>query len=225
MVSVILSTIPIGLGIALNPVVVVAGILIMRSAHARRNGLAFAAGWVLGMVFLVILGAWLAHFQMGFGRIRNIDPPSLVWVAIGTIVLMSAALRILRGQPLPGEEPRPPRWLRMVGNVGVGQSLGIGLFLATVSVRNLALLAAASSVIGVAGLGLVERGITIAAFVAVASLGILIPLSVALFGGERADAILKSWGDWLTRHMGTITAVVMGAIGLYLLVKGVAGLE
>jgi hypothetical protein len=222
-VRTILATIPIGLGIALNPIAIVAGLLILRTAGALRNGLAFLAGWIVGLALLVVLGSRLVALQ---GSVRRGGPtlPDIVWIAIGLALLASAVLRVARGRPLPGEEPPPPRWLGMVDRAGAGRSLGIGLFLATVSLRNLALLAAAASVFGSAGLGWAERALAIAAFVAVASLGILIPLGVRLFGGERADATLMRWGDGLNRNMGRITAGVMALVGLYLLGRGVLGL-
>jgi hypothetical protein len=92
-----------------------------------------------------------------------------------------------------------------------------------VSLRNLALLAAAGGVIGQANLAFLELALTIAVFLAISSLGILIPLLVRLFGGAGADARLEQWGDWLNRHMGTITAVVMALLGTYLLGKGIVG--
>jgi hypothetical protein len=223
-VGTILATIPIGLGIALNPIVVVAGLLILRTAGARRNGLAFLAGWIVGLALLVVLGSRLVALQGSVRRGGGPTLPDIVWIAIGIALLVSAVLRVARGRPLPGEEPPPPRWLGMVDRAGAGRSLGIGLFLATVSLRNLALLAAAASVFGSAGLGWAERALAIAAFVAVASLGILIPLGVRLFGGERADATLMRWGAGLNRNMGRITAGVMALVGLYLLGRGVLGL-
>lgn len=225
LIKTILATIPIGLGIALNPIAVVAGILVLRSARGRRNGLGFIAGWIVGLALLVILGSRLVELRASLPRGSGRSLPDVVWIAIGIALLISAVWRVARGRPLPGEEPPPSRWLAMTERAGAVHAMGIGLFLATVSVRNLALLAAAASVIGSAGLVWAERVIVFAAFLAVASLGILVPLGVLFFGGERADAILLSWGDGLNRHMGTITAVVMGALGLFLLIRGLIGLE
>lgn len=146
----------------------------------------------------------------------------MIWVAVGALLLLAAA-QALRSRPLPGEEPATPRWLRVIDTAGPGRMFGIGLFLATFSVRNLALLAAAAGVIGGADLGIVELALTAAVFVFVSSIGILVPLLVRLFGGAGADATLAAWSDWLNRHVATITAGVMGAIGVYLLSRGLAG--
>jgi hypothetical protein len=220
--SVILSTLPLGLGIALNPIAIVAGILILRTAQPRLNGLVFAIGWVLGLLVLVGLSTSLIQGQVGGDREPALDLPSVIWVAIGAVLLI-AATRAFRGRPVPGEAIDPPRWLRVIDQAGVPRLFGIGAFLATVSLRNLALLAAAAGVIGQADLGFVELALTVAAFVFISSIGMLIPLLVRVFGGADADARLARWSDWLNRHMVTMTAGVMGVLGGYLLARGLMG--
>src|SRR5687767_4174384 len=69
-VSAIVSTVPLGLGIALNPIAIVAGIFILRTTNARANGVAFAIGWLLGMALLAILPAWLV--QVGIGPLPGV---------------------------------------------------------------------------------------------------------------------------------------------------------
>jgi hypothetical protein len=221
--SVILSTLPLGLGIALNPIAIVAGILILRTAQPRLNGLVFAIGWILGLLVLVALSTWLIEGQIRGDRAPSFDLPAIIWVAIGVVFLIAAA-RAMRGRPMPGEEVDPPRWLRVIDEAGIGRLFGIGVFLATVSIRNLALLAAAAGAIGQAGLGFVELALTVAAFVFISSIGILVPLLVRVFGGYDADARLAGWSDWLNRHVATMSAGVMGILGGYLLVQGLMGL-
>jgi hypothetical protein len=186
LVSAILGAIPLGLGIALNPIAIVAGILILRTARPRLNGLAFAAGWVLGLILLVALSNRLVLLQTRGDRDALLNLPAIIWAAIGALLLL-AALRAQRCRPLPGEEPEAPRWLGIIGR---------------------------------ADLGIVELALTAAAFIAVSSIGILVPLLVRLFGGEGADATLAAWSTWLNRSVASITA---GVPGSYLLVRGLMG--
>ena len=222
MASAILGTLPLGLGIALNPIAIAAGILILRTAHAWRNGLAFAAGWMLGLILLVVLSTRIVLLQMRGARGALANLPAVIWVAIGAILLLAAA-RAWRGRSPPGEAPQPPRWLRAIDRSGTGRIFGIGIVLATVSFRNLALLAAAAGVIGQADLGPVELAITAAAFIAFSSIGILVPLLVRLFGGAGADARLEHWSEWLNRNVSAISGGVLGVLGSYLLARGLLG--
>jgi hypothetical protein len=218
-VGAIAGTIPLGLGIALNPIAIVASIVILRSANSRLQATAFLLGWIGGLALLVLLAARYVQSHLGAFRGRLLDLPALIWVVLGAFLLV-AAVWTWRGRPAPDAERQPSRLLHVVDRAGVGYRVGAGLVLSTISLRNLALLAAASAVIGQAGLGTLESALTIAIFVVVSSLGILIPLLARLLGGTRADAWLAAWNRWLNRHMGSITAVVLAALGAYLLVRG-----
>jgi hypothetical protein len=218
-VGAILSTVPLGLGIALNPIAIVASILIVRTASSRLNAVAFLLGWIAGLALLVLLVTRLVELQLAAFRGRLPPLPALIWIVLGALLLV-AAVWTFRRRPAPDAEPRPSPLLRIVDRAGLGYRIGAGLVLATVSLRNLALLAAASAVIGQAGLGPLELALTVASFVAISSLGILIPLLARLLGGTRADAWLAAWNRWLNRYMGTVTAVVLAALGAYLLVRG-----
>jgi hypothetical protein len=151
------------------------------------------------------------------------DLPAVIWIVIGVGLLLAAA-RPAR-PPFGRRGAKRPRWLRAIANAGLARQTGIGLFLATASVRNLALLAAAAGVIARAELGPLEWVVTIAGFVAVSSLGVLIPLLVRVSGGPAADAWLNRWSNWLRQHLGTITAVVMAVLGSYLAIRGIRGIR
>jgi hypothetical protein len=100
---------------------------------------------------------------------------------------------------------------------------GLGLFLATVSLRNLVLIAAAAGLLGQAQLAILELAPVVAVFVGLSSLGVLVPLFMHVAGGERADAALTRGGDWLIAHMGSITAIVMAILGIKFLLEGFGG--
>jgi hypothetical protein len=69
-----------------------------------------------------------------------------------------------------------------------------------------------------------ELAVTVAVFVAVSSLGVLILLLVRLLGGKGGESGLENWGEWLMQHMETKTAAEMIDLGAYLLGKGIPGL-
>lgn len=60
----LVELLPAALGIALNPPAVVRAILMLSSAHPKRNGLAFLTGWMAGLFLvgaaLLVLGILLA---------------------------------------------------------------------------------------------------------------------------------------------------------------------
>ena len=78
--------VPLGLGIALNPIAIVVSILAVRTANARRNGLTFAIGWIAGLALLVVLPALFIRDHAGALRNLGADIPDLIWIALGVLL-------------------------------------------------------------------------------------------------------------------------------------------
>ena len=57
--GVIGETLPLGLGIALNPIAIVVAILILGTVNTPKNGIAFAFGWISGLTILLVLTSLL----------------------------------------------------------------------------------------------------------------------------------------------------------------------
>jgi hypothetical protein len=220
----IADTLPLALGIALNPPAIVVGILILRRTDALPRGIAFATGWLLGLTLLLVLSTLAVQDLVGDLRQSRSELFAIVWFGLG-IVLIVAAVLALRRRRLPGEQPESPRWTRIIDQGSILRMFGLGLFLATVSLRNLVLLTAAAGLMGQAQLANIELAAMVAVVVCLSSLGILVPLVMHVMGGERADAALSRGGDWLIAHMGTITAIVLAVLGVKFLLEGIGGLR
>jgi hypothetical protein len=222
--SVIGDTLPLAIGVAINPIAILAGILILGKAKPRRNGIAYALGWVLGLTLLLFVLALLVQNLVGNRPGTPSTVLSLAEVGLGALLVIAAVLS-LRNRPLPAESPAPPRWFRLLEQGGVGRAFGTGVVLATFSLKNVALLAAAASVIGQAGLDLPGLVVVVAVFVGLGTIGILIPILIYLFGGDVAEAMLDRWRMWLSLNAVTITAIVLIILGTSLLGKGIGGLS
>ncbi|HET7094934.1 MAG TPA: GAP family protein, partial [Thermomicrobiales bacterium] len=205
------------------PIAIVVSILIVRRPDPRRNAIAFVAAWVLGLALLVVVSAWILPNLAGVRR----NPPSTLyaWIFVGVgIVLLLGAARARRDRLEPGEPTEARRWTGILSRGGIIHVFAIGLFLSMVSLRNLALLAAAGAQVGQADLGPIETAITVVIFVVASAVGVALPVAVHFFGGPRADVLLERWSDWLNQRLGTMTAAVLAALGLYLLGRGIATL-
>jgi hypothetical protein len=221
--GVIGETLPLGLGIALNPIAIVVVIVILGTVETPKNGIAFAFGWISGLTILLALTSLLMQERAAA------DPEStrtMVYVTkiVFGLILIFAALWGLRRRPRGENELKTRRWTRLINEGGVARSFGLGLFLSDFSLKNLTLIAAAGTVIGQAGLG--DRGVAVAVgiFVVICTIGILVPLVVRLFGDERGDRLLAVWRVWLERNMAAITAVVMILLAANLIGQGIGGL-
>jgi hypothetical protein len=220
MLSTIADTIPLGIGIAINPIAVVAGILLLASAKARANGIAFMLGWIIGLTLLLAVALYV-HQEASQSPDTPRDFFSYLQIGLG-LVLIGAGVRELFFAP--ARDPGPPRWLRLIDQIGVLRAAGLGLFLSVVSLKNIALVIGAATLIGQAGLAV--RGIVVAAaiFVIVSTVGILVPLLVRLLGGDGAAARLAAWQQWLVISVNRITAIVMLIFGVVMIGKSLVAL-
>jgi hypothetical protein len=221
--GVIGETLPLGLGIALNPIAIVVVILILGTVETSKNGIAFAFGWISGLTILLAFTSLLVRERAAA------EPEStrtVVYVAeiVFGLILIVVALWGLRRRPRGEDGLRTRRWTRLINEGGIAHSFGLGLFLSDFSLKNLTLVAAAATVIGQAGLS--NRGVAVAVgiFVVICTIGILIPLVVRLFGDERGERLVTVWGEWLERNMAAITAVVMVLLAANLIGQGIGGL-
>ncbi len=217
----------IGLGMALNPVAIVLSVLIANRDDPRRNGAAYVLGWLFGLGLLVVLPAFVLHDR--FGLQNGVQGAllmrfSLFRAALGVLLLIAAGVALVRG-PLPGDQAADPRWARIIDSGGVGRMFGMGAFVSIVNVRNLVLLTAAASLLGLAYLD--DLGLVLAAalFVTIATLGVLIPLLLHFVGGTAMDARLQAGALWLTRQMGLITGMIMALFGALLLTRNIGAVR
>ena len=77
---------PLAVGIALSPIPIVAVILMLFSARAKANGIAFVVGWVTG---LAVVGAIILVFGSASGTAEEPSQASLVVQSLFGLLLIS----------------------------------------------------------------------------------------------------------------------------------------
>ncbi|MFD7433345.1 GAP family protein [Streptomyces sp. NPDC059861] len=210
-------------GVAVSPLPVVAIILVLATPRGRPNGLLFAVGWMLG---LSALGAAVLAIGGSSGAATNKQPAT--WVGILQLVLGAALLvfaaRLWRKRPTDAAEARLPKWMAAIDRLAPVKVFGLGLALSAANLKNAPLTIAAGASISSSGLPPGQQIATLAVFVVIASLGIVVPLGVLLLMGERATGLLGSWKDWAARHNIAVMAVLFFVFGLKLLGDGIGNL-
>lgn len=209
-----------GLGVALNPAAVIAIILILSNARSTRTGYIFLAGWVSGLLLLVVLPSLL--IMEGLRRLLSTTSllPAWTWVLIGC-ALLAAALFSLRDRTRELEASAQPRWAGVIANGSSGRIFGFGATLSLASLRNVVLLAAAVALISGASLGLPGLLIAAAIFLLASSLGVLAPLLVYRFGGDRSTSLLETSGTWMQRNLIWLKIIILAAVGVGMLLQGI----
>lgn len=214
--------IPSAVGVALSPVPIIAVVLMLGTPKAKRNGPAFALGWVVGLVVVSVIVLLVAD---GADDPDSSSATGVNWgqVVVGLLFLALAAKQ-WRGRPRPGEEPAMPTWMAGIDAFTPGRSFGLGALLSGANPKNLALTAAGASFIAQAGTTGAESAVAVAVFVVIASLTVAGPVLYHLVATERASTALGSIKTFMTDHNAVIMMVVLLILGAKLLGQGLAGL-
>ncbi len=213
-----------GVGVALSPVPIIAVVLMLGTPRGRANGPAFVLGWILG---LAVVGTIVLFVAGGANASESGEPAT--WVGIVELVLGAAllglAVRQWRGRPRRGDAARLPSWMRTIDRIAPGRALALGVALAAVNPKNLLLTVGAASAIAQTGIATGKQAIALGVFVAVATLGVGLPVAAFLILGERATRMLDETKSWMAANNATIMAVLLLVIGTELVGDGIGALS
>jgi threonine/homoserine/homoserine lactone efflux protein len=212
-----------GVGVALSPVPIIAVVLMLATPRGRVNGLAFLAGWVVG---LVVVGTVVLLAASG-GDASEAGAPA-DWVSILKLVLgvllIGLAVKQWRGRPRGDEVPELPTWMKTVDTFTPTRSAGIAVALSAVNPKNLILTVGAAAAIAQTGAGAGGQAVALAVFVVLGTLGVGVPVAISVFMGERSTRLLRELHDWMARENATIMAVVCLVIGAKLIGDAITAL-
>jgi threonine/homoserine/homoserine lactone efflux protein len=215
---------PYALGAAISVVPIIAIILMLVTPKAKRNGTAFALGFVLGLAVICVVAVALAggsNFSSGSGATKTV---SIIKLLLG-LLLPVAAARQWRARPKPGQDPTMPKWLESIDQFTPPRSFAIGAALSAVNPKNLAMSLAAGLSIAQAALSTGQEAATILIYALLEGATILGPLIVYLAMGQRATEILGGWRTWLAENNATVMSVLLLVFAVVLIGQGISGLS
>jgi hypothetical protein len=215
---------PLAIGVAISVLPIIAIILMLITPRARSNGLAFLAGWLLG---LVIVGGAVLVIANAAGVSSSSGPSTAVYaikLTLGVLFLL-LTVKQWRSRPGPGEQAAPPKWMTALDTFGSGKSLGLGAALSGVNPKNLVLTIGAAASIAQTGLPGGQQVGVLAVFIVLASVTVAAPLVVYLAMGAKASGLLDGWRTWLAGNNAAIMMVLFVVFGALLVGQGIAGLS
>lgn len=217
---------PLAVGVAISPLPIIAVILMLFSDRARATSLAFLLLWVGGIA--VSLAALVAVASAGDLASGGSDGGSTTvgWikVVLGILVLV-LAVKEWRGRPGPDAAPELPGWMQRLDTMRPVAALGLMLGVSLLNPKNLLLLAGGAVAISQAGLAGGDEAVAIAVFTVIAALGVAIPTLAYLIAGRRAQPALDRAKAWLESNNSTVMTVLLLAIGVALLGRGLGPLS
>jgi hypothetical protein len=214
---------PLAVALAAGPLPIIAIMLILVSEDARAKGVGFVFGRIAGLALIVAAG--LVIFTLiDDPALAHRDHPrpamSVVRIVIGVLAIALAA-RMWRKR---NEPSRPSLLTRRVEGLTVKGSVGLGLMVSVVDPASLSLGFLVGVDIAAARLPVPTAVIVAAAFVALSTLTITVPLTGYLAGGQAARDRLAGVKAWLESNEKAVMMVLFLIIGAMLIGRGIRDL-
>jgi threonine/homoserine/homoserine lactone efflux protein len=214
---------PFAVGVAISPMPIVAVVLMLVSARAKANGLAFILGWVvaiavLGGIVLAVAGPAAMTDDDGSASSGS----STLKLVLG-LLLVLVAIRQWRSRPHGDEEPAVPKWMGAIDGFTPVKAAGAGVVLADVNPKNLLLVVGGAAAIAQTEASGTQQVLALVLFVLIATIGVATPVVIYFVMGERAAEILQRLKSWMSSHNAAIMAVLCLVIGARLIGDSISG--
>ena len=211
--------IPLGLVIAISPLSIIPGILVLHTPRPRPTSLAFLIGWVLGIA--VITGAFVGGSDVSNDGLDTKPTWSpYVRIVLGIALIAFGVYRWLGRH----RSAHQPKWMTAMGSMGPARAFLTAIVLTVANVKVFAMCAAAGVAIGTAALGRAGAWQAVLIFTALSASSVAIPVRAYLLAGDRLDAPLDRVKDWMERNHAALVAGILLVIGTALIYKGIHAL-
>jgi sulfite exporter TauE/SafE len=217
--SVLGALIPLGLVIALSPITVIPAVLVLQAPRPRPSGLAFLAGWVLGLAALTALSVAASGL---LGGLHKSPPTWASWlrVILGAALILFGIYRWLTRH----RHTESPAWMRSFASITPARAGITGAVLVVIRPDVLLICVPAGLAIGGSGLDVADDWMAAAFFVAIAASTVAIPILAYAAAGHRLDDAMARLKDWMDKHNAALMAGILVVIGLMVLYNGVHAL-
>jgi sulfite exporter TauE/SafE len=217
--SVLTELIPLALVVALSPLSIIPAVLVLNTPRPRPTGLAFLAGWLIGLFALTAIFLEVSSLA---GGLRDKPPGWASWarVVIGALLLVFGLYRWFTRK----KSGHTPGWMNSMSKMTPIRAVLTAAALTVLNPKVLFICAAAGLAIGSAGFRSPGAWGAVAWYVLVAGSTAAIPILAYAVAGDRLDEPLARLRDWMERQHATLVAGILIVIGLLVLYKGIHGL-
>lgn len=217
--TVIGDLLPLGIGVAISPIPIVAAILMILSSNASGAATGFAIGWVSGILAATGLVVLVAGAMDPATDREPSTTVSWIKVALG-VLLLGLALKQWRDRA----DTTPPGWMRAIDQLTTIRAAGLGLLLSAANPKNLLLCVSAGVTIGSSTLSPGAKIVAVLVFTVLAAASVLAVVLGYAVAADRLRDTLDRTRTWLQDNNHAVMAIVLAVMGAVVLGKGIAGL-
>lgn len=225
------EALPFALGLTLSPFVIVTGIVFLLGENGRAKSALFGLGWFFALAALTTAGFLIVDSAMAAAEDSTeagVHIAQLVFAALFFALAALAWRKRSRGPDTPataGPVSEKPSLVSRLDGVGLLGALGTGVAQGLLVIKNIPLALSAGAVFGEAGLAGAQAASAVVVFAVIGTLGVIVPLTVTLIGGDRLTPTLRAARDWFETNMSAITLTVLLLLGTLFLGKGLGILD
>ncbi len=215
MAELIIEVLPYAVGVFASPLPVIIAIVMLFTPRPRPTSVTYVATWVAGLTAVTVLLSLLA------GQIEGMQGGGGwgAWLRVGLgVLLVAIAVRMWMGR---AAQSTPP-WLSALMDAGPRQAVRYGLLMSAANPKELLMAVAVALAVGSSDAGTAASAVAIVVFIVVGAASVAAPLVVFLVGGRSTLTRLKTTREWLQTNSVAVASGVLAAIGLLLVVGGLA---
>jgi hypothetical protein len=198
---VVLDLVIMGLAITLEPITLVAFILILAAQKGTRKGLAFILGWLACLVAVVAAVVLVTGGKPPQPSTAPSTAALAVKAALGVVLIVFG----LRQRRRRGRPRKPPTWMARLDHLSPWAAAGLGVFL-----QPWTLVAAAAATVVQAKLSSAGDYLTLVLFCLLATSSFLAMELYAAFAPAAAAARLGQVRTWIDDHRDQ--AIIVGSL-------------
>jgi len=213
MTSLLLQILPVAIIITINPVPVVAALVVSTTRRPRACGLAYIATLLVGMalfgalVLLVFGGSLVTRSGASTPFVR------WAWLLIGLAFLVAfAVLLVRRPRPAGGAQPR---WMSLVAGMGPLGAVAVGVLLVNYEMQTPAMLDILAPDVRRA-----QAAVALGLFVAFACALPVVIVAGVLVAHRRSAVDVDRAKAWLARYNRPVLLVLFAVVGVVYSTKG-----
>lgn len=216
--ALLLNVLPLALGAAVSPVVLIGIILILTiSDRPKLSGIAFYIGAVILLLIVIAAG-----ILVGGGITADRHPSvasAYLDLVFGILLILLGIRRIVKKGNGPDKDRFIQKSKSAISNFIKYMLLGLGIF--TINLKTTILVFAASKDIGISSAGLTDKLTVIIILIVITLLVVEIPLLIYFTMPESSEKLLGALNIWVRKNSRYLIAAVLFFFGIYLMVKGI----
>jgi hypothetical protein len=214
--SVATGLIPLGLVVASSPITIIPAVLVLQAPRPRPSGLAYLAGWALGLAGLTALCVAASGL---LGGLHKSTPSWASWlrVVLGSALIIYGIYQWLTRK----QHTDSPGWMRSFATIGPVRAGITGATLVVARPDVLFICIPAGLAIGASGLDGAGDWLAAAFFVALAASTVAVPILAYAAAGHRLDDAMARLKDWMEKNNAALMAGILLLIGAMVLYNGI----